>query len=168
MIEATALLWGAQPVAGLLLVAALVLFLVNAVRLVAIDARVHLLPNRIIFPWYPIALLLLVLAAAMAGEMMTALRVVVSGVALFLFYLLLHVINPGGMGLGDVKLAGILGMYLGFLSWSHLLFGTLLAFVTGALWAGALMVLRRANRKSTFAFGPFMFLGTTAALFMTV
>lgn len=168
MIEATVLLWGAQPVAGLLLAAALVLFLLNAVRLVVIDARVHQLPNRIIFPWYPMSLLLLVLAAAVGGEMMTALRVVGAGLALFLFYLLLHVINPGGMGLGDVKLAGILGMYLGFLSWSHLLLGTLLAFVTGALWACGLMVLRRANRKSTFAFGPFMFLGTAVALFMTL
>lgn len=167
MIEATALMWAAHPLAGVLLAAALLLFLLNAVRLVAIDARVHLLPNRIIFPWYPMAFLLLVVSAALAGELATAVRVIVAGLALFLFYLLLHLINPAGMGLGDVKLAGILGMYLGYLSWSHLLFGTLLAFLTGALWAIAMMLLRRANRKSTFAFGPFMFLGTAVGLFMT-
>lgn len=167
MIEVAAVFWEARPVAGLLLIAALILFVFNAVRLVAIDVRSHLLPNRIIFPWYPLALLLLVLAAALAGELATALRVVVAGIVLLLFYLLLHVISPAGMGLGDVKLAGILGMYLGLLSWTHVLLGTLLAFVAGALWAGSLMVLRRANRKSRFAFGPFMFLGAAVALFMT-
>ena len=68
------------------------------------------------------------------------------------------------MGLGDVKLAGILGMYLGYLSWEHLLLATLATFVLGGAYGIALIALRRATRKSHIPFGPFMVVGAAAAL----
>jgi leader peptidase (prepilin peptidase)/N-methyltransferase len=164
MIDAFGELRAAQPAAAVPLALALLLFVVNGARLAWIDARTHLLPNRIVFPWYPAALTLLGASAAIAGDWGALIRLVLAGAALFAFYLVLHLIQPGGMGLGDVKLAGILGMYLGFLTWEHLLLGTLATFVVGGAYGLAMILARRATRKSSIPFGPFMILGTAAAL----
>jgi len=154
----------AAPAALVTLVLACVLFLVNGARLAWIDARTHVLPNRIIVPWYPFAVVLLLSTAALAGDWAGLGRVLLAGLALFCFYLLLHVIQPRGMGLGDVKLAGILGLYLGYLGWPHVLLGTLLAFLLGAVVGLVLIILRRAGLKSALAFGPYMIAGTGTAL----
>ncbi|MFB0836225.1 prepilin peptidase [Arthrobacter halodurans] len=164
MIDALGELRAAQPLAVVPLALALFLFLVNGARLAWIDARTHLLPNRIVFPWYPAAFLLLGTAAAAAGDWGALLRLTLAGVALFAFYLVLHLIQPNGMGLGDVKLAGILGMYLGYLSWEHLLLATLVTFVLGGVFGVLMIAARRATRKSSIPFGPFMILGSGAAL----
>lgn len=154
----------AAPAALVTLVLACVLFLVNGARLAWIDARTHMLPNRIIVPWYPFAVVLLLATAALAGDWEGLGRVLLAGLTLFGFYLLLHVIQPRGMGLGDVKLAGILGLYLGYLGWPHVLLGTLLAFLLGAVVGLVLISLRRAGLKSALAFGPYMIAGTATAL----
>lgn len=168
MIEAVSTLWATRSPGLVPLLLALLLFVVNGVRLAWIDARTHLLPNRIIFPWYPFAALLLGAAAVMAGDWSALGRMLLCGVVLFAFYLLLHVIQPHGMGLGDVKLAGIAGMYLGYLSWFNLLLGTLTAFVLGALLGVVLLSLRQVGLKSQLAFGPFIILGTTAGILVAV
>lgn len=164
MIDAVTELRAAASLGVIPLVLALLMFVVNGARLAWIDARSHLLPNRIILPWYPMAFVLLGLSAALAGQWDSLLRLVLAAAALFAFYLLLHLIQPSGMGLGDVKLAGVLGMYLGYLGWEHLLLATMATFVLGALFGLLLMALRRATRKSSLAFGPFMVIGAAAAL----
>jgi leader peptidase (prepilin peptidase)/N-methyltransferase len=68
-------------------------------------------------------------------------------------------IYPGGMGFGDVKLAGVLGLFLGFLGWPELVVGTFSAFVLGGLFSIALLLTRRATRKSGIPFGPWMLAG---------
>jgi leader peptidase (prepilin peptidase)/N-methyltransferase len=164
MIDALGALRADHPAAVVPLALALLLFVVNGARLAWIDARTRLLPNRIIFPWYPAALVLLGAAAALSADWGTLLRLALAGIALFAFYLLLHLVQPGGMGMGDVKLAGILGMYLGFLTWEHLMLATLVTFVLGGLFGIGMILARRATRKSAFAFGPFMVAGAAAAL----
>jgi leader peptidase (prepilin peptidase)/N-methyltransferase len=164
MIDAVTELRAAASLGVIPLVLALLMFVVNGARLAWIDARSHLLPNRIILPWYPMAFVLLGLSAALARQWDSLLRLVLAAAALFAFYLLLHLIQPSGMGLGDVKLAGVLGMYLGYLGWEHLLLATMATFVLGALFGLLLMALRRATRKSSLAFGPFMVIGAAAAL----
>lgn len=164
MIDALGDLRADHPAAVVPLALALLLFLVNGARLAWIDARTHLLPNRIIFPWYPAALLLLGTTAALAADWGALLRLALAGLVLFAFYLVLHLVQPGGMGMGDVKLAGILGMYLGFLTWEHLLLATLVTFVLGGLFGVVMIIARRATRKSAIAFGPFMVAGAAAAL----
>nr|WP_249777296.1 A24 family peptidase [Arthrobacter sp. C9C5] len=152
-----------------------------AARLTVIDVRHHLLPNRIIFPSYAVAgVLLLGAAAAQAVSVAGAsapdggaglfgvpgLRVVAGGAVLWLFYFLLRAVYPPGMGFGDVKLAGVLGMYLGFLGWGHVFAGTFAAFLFGGLWSVALLVSRRGTLKSDIPFGPFMLAGTVAAMLL--
>ncbi|WP_258805264.1 prepilin peptidase [Pseudarthrobacter sp. NS4] len=171
-------LWQHNPVAFWLVLAACLYFAVMAVRLTVIDVRHHLLPNRIVFPSYAVAGVLLVAAAALAGagEMvndapLAALlavpaRVVAGAALLWLFYFVLRLVYPPGMGFGDVKLAGVLGMYLGYLGWGHLFAGTFLAFLLGGLWSVALLAARRGTLKSSIPFGPFMLAGTAAAMLL--
>jgi leader peptidase (prepilin peptidase)/N-methyltransferase len=68
------------------------------------------------------------------------------------------------MGFGDVKLAGVLGLVLGWLGWSILLVGGFLGFLLGAVVGGALMAVRKAGRKSKIPFGPFMLAGALLAI----
>jgi leader peptidase (prepilin peptidase)/N-methyltransferase len=68
------------------------------------------------------------------------------------------------MGFGDVKLAGVLGLALGWLGWGELVVGGFLGFFLGALIGGGLMLARKAGRKSKIPFGPFMLLGTLLAI----
>ncbi len=179
MIERLGTLGTANPLAFWLALAACVYFFVMAVRLTVIDVRHHLLPDRIVFPSYAIAGVLLLGAAAslllpggqdVAGTAdagvfgVPGLRVLAGGAALWLFYFLLHAVYPPGMGFGDVKLAGVLGMYLGFLGWGHVMAGTFAAFVLGGLWSLGLLAARRGNLQSAIPFGPFMLAGTLAAM----
>jgi leader peptidase (prepilin peptidase)/N-methyltransferase len=69
------------------------------------------------------------------------------------------------MGLGDVKLAGLLGLYLGYLGWGPLVVGAFAAFLLGGLYALTLITLRRAGRKSGIPFGPWMLAGAWVGLF---
>ncbi|MBG6180318.1 prepilin peptidase [Arthrobacter sp. CAN_A1] len=151
-------------VSAVLAVLALLGFLVVGARLSIIDVRSHLLPNRIIFPAYPSAGLLLGLAGLLAGDGARVLTMIGGAVVLWLAYFLLRVLYPAGMGFGDVKLAGLLGLYLGFVGWSHLLWGTIAAFGLGALWGVVLIASRRGTLTSAMPFGPFMIAGTALAM----
>lgn len=182
MIQRLAELWQHAPFAFWLVLAACGYFAVIAVRLTVIDVRHHLLPNRIVFPAYAVAGVLLLAAAAfadagagtgpeassgLAGPLaIPALRVVAGSAVLWLFYFILRFAYPPGMGFGDVKLAGVLGMYLGYLGWGHLFAGTFLAFLLGGLWSIALLAARKGTLKSSIPFGPFMLAGAAAAMLL--
>lgn len=180
MIQRLGELWQHTPLAFWLVLAACVYFAVMAVRLTVIDVRHHLLPNRIVFPSYAVAGVLLLAAAVFAGAgagqgsagpaaglmAVPALRVVAGAASLWLFYFILRFAYPPGMGFGDVKLAGVLGMYLGYLGWGHLFAGTFLAFLLGGLWSIALLAARRGTLKSAIPFGPFMLAGAAAAMLL--
>jgi leader peptidase (prepilin peptidase) / N-methyltransferase len=76
-------------------------------------------------------------------------------------------VYPGGMGFGDVKLAGLLGLYLGWLGWSSVWVGAFAGFLLGGLAGGGLLLAGRANRRTTIPFGPAMLAGALLALFVT-
>jgi leader peptidase (prepilin peptidase)/N-methyltransferase len=83
---------------------------------------------------------------------------------LFLFFFGLAFVYPAGMGMGDVKLAGLVGGVLAYMSWAALVIGAFAGFLLGALVGGALLATRRAGRKTAIPFGPFMIAGALLAL----
>jgi leader peptidase (prepilin peptidase)/N-methyltransferase len=78
---------------------------------------------------------------------------------LYAFYFVLMFVYPAGMGFGDVKLAGVLGLYLGWVGWGAVLVGAFGAFLLGGVVSVALIATGRATRKSGIPFGPFMLAG---------
>jgi leader peptidase (prepilin peptidase) / N-methyltransferase len=164
MLLELARLWPANPLAFWALLAAGAYLLAIGVRLSWIDLRTHRLPNRIVFPAYAVAGVLLGTAALAGGQPVRLLGLAAGGAVLWLFYFIVRFVYPAGMGFGDVKLAGVLGLYLGYVDWLLLLWGTFAAFLLGGLYGVALMVLRRAGLKSAIPFGPFMIAGALLAL----
>jgi len=130
--------------------------------LVTIDLAEHRLPDVIVLPMYPILLGGFTATAAVSGEWGDLGRSVAAMAALGAGYFALAWINPAGLGLGDVKLAGVLGLFLGWFGWANLLAGTLAAFLLGGAFAVVLLITRRANRKTAFPFGPWMVAGAAA------
>ena len=136
------------------------LYLVSVgLALAAIDLDTKRLPDPLTLPSYVVLGALLLLPAVADGQWTPYLRAWLAAAALFAFYFLLLVIYPGGMGFGDVKLAGVLGLGLGWLGWGVLVVGGFLGFFLGAVVGGGLMLVRRAGRKTKIPFGPFMLLG---------
>lgn len=129
------------------------------VALTVIDIDALRLPFVIVAPAFIVAVVLLGGASLAAGDGASALRAVLGAAALWSFYRLLHAINPRGMGYGDVRLAGVLGLYLAWLGWGTLAVGAFLGFFTGGLGGIALMLLQRANLKSHIPYGPYLLLG---------
>ncbi len=138
--------------------------------LTLIDLDVHRLPDLIVLPSYPIVVVLLFVPTVVTGQWDALLRGMLAGLALFVGYLVLALISPGGggLGFGDVKLAGVLGLLLGWLGWSPAIVSVLAAFIIGGFIALILLLLRRTSRSSSIAFGPSMILGAWVALIFPV
>ena len=152
-----------------LLPAYLYLGAVSAV-LTLIDIDVHRLPDLIVLPSYPIVFVLLLVPTVVSSDWGALLRGVLAGFALFVGYLVLALVSPGGggLGFGDVKLAGVLGLLLGWVGWGPAIVSVLAAFVIGGFIALLLLLARRATRSSSIAFGPSMILGAWVALMFPV
>ncbi|MFI5099279.1 MAG: prepilin peptidase [Actinomycetes bacterium] len=129
------------------------------VALGAIDLDTRKLPNSIVLPSYGVAAALLGLASLLGHDGAAAVRAVGAGAALYAFYYVLAWIWPRGMGFGDVKLSGVVGMYLGWLSWGALVVGGFAGFLIGGLTGIVLILAGRAGRKSTIPYGPYMLVG---------
>ncbi|GAA4540498.1 prepilin peptidase [Streptomyces collinus] len=134
------------------------------VLLTVVDFRVRRLPDPLTLPFAGAALVLLGLTALVpehAGHWTTA---VLGSLALGGGYFVLFLINPAGMGFGDVKLALGAGAALGWYGWPTVMLGTFVGFLLGALYGAALVITRRADRKSAIPFGPFLITGALLGL----
>ena len=129
------------------------------VALACIDWDTRRLPNALTLPSYAVGGALLTGAAAATNHWSMLLRAAIGMVALFGLYFLLAFIYPAGMGFGDVKLAGLLGLYLAWLGWGELTVGAFAAFLVGGVFSLALLAAGRASRKSGIPFGPWMIAG---------
>jgi leader peptidase (prepilin peptidase)/N-methyltransferase len=149
---------------GLVIVAYLY-FAAISIVLTLIDLDTHRLPNSIVLPSYLVAGILFTVAAWLTGEWGLLLVAAVGMAVMYLLYFLLRAARPGGMGGGDVKLAGVVGLYLGWLGWGALAVGAFAAFLYGGVFGIALLLLRRAGRKTAIPFGPWMILGAWTGVF---
>jgi len=135
--------------------------------LVVIDVRSHRLPNRIVLPTLGVLVLLVVIEAMATGDATRMVRALLGGLVLGGFYAVLHLASRQGMGGGDVKLAAVIGLVLAWHGWTTLVLGAAAAFLLGAVLALTLMALRRADRRTRIAFGPWMILGAALAIGLT-
>ena len=136
-----------------------------SVALALIDLETHRLPDKIVLPAYAVGAVLYCSAALISGDFGRLLSAGLGLVALWLLYFLMAVLYPGGMGFGDVKLAGVLGLFLGWLGWGTLIVGSFAAFLLGGVFALLLLATKRVSRKGGIPFGPWMLAGAWVGIF---
>ncbi|MFC4137435.1 MULTISPECIES: A24 family peptidase [unclassified Microbacterium] len=132
--------------------------------LLVIDARTHRLPNRIVLPTLGALLVLVGVEALLTGDVARIVRSLLGMLLLAGFYAVMRLTSRQGVGGGDVKLAAVIGLVLGWHGWQALAIGAASAFVLGALYALVLMALRRADRSTRIAFGPWMIVGAALGI----
>lgn len=128
-----------------------------------IDIDTHLLPRRIVYRTIAVAMPLLVLSAFFDNTG-SVFGMFVGGFGMWCMLRVLEVLSRGDLGGGDVGLGGLLGLYLGWVSYEAILVGLVASFFVGGLFAVVLVVSRKANRHTHFAFGPFLIVGTLIAV----
>jgi leader peptidase (prepilin peptidase)/N-methyltransferase len=109
---------------------------------------------------------LLVIAALVKHEPHRIWTMVVGAAGALAFMLIVYVASRGGMGDGDVRLAPLLGAYLGWLNPGMVAMGFFLAFLFGAVVGVAVMIASHGGRKTAVPFGPFLAAGTIAAIWL--
>ena len=142
----------------------LLLGLVSVV-VVLVDARLHKIATRMIYPAAAFGFVLLAIAGFSDGRNDAVLRAGVGAVAASAFIWLLILVYPSGMGEGDARLMLFLGLFLGWQGWRHVYLGILAGFLLGSIAGVALIIVRRAGRKTQMAFGPYLCAG---AMFITL
>ena len=123
-----------------------------------VDWRTRLLPVRLVVPSYVVVGLLLLGAFAVERDTDQLVGSLLAWVGVFAVFFVLWFIYPRGLGYGDVRLSGLIGMALGWLGWSAVLVGTYAGFLLGAVIGGVLALLRVVDRRG-YPFGPFMLVG---------
>jgi leader peptidase (prepilin peptidase)/N-methyltransferase len=139
-------------------------FFAALVAISVIDLRHYLIPNRVVYPALAVSIPLLVLASAAGHQWDRLFDALLGAAAAWALLLLVHVASPRGMGFGDVRLAFVLGLFLGWLGLDRVALGLFLGFLLGAVAGVALILLRRRTRKDSIPFGPFLALGALIAV----
>ncbi|MEV6492470.1 prepilin peptidase, partial [Actinoplanes sp. NPDC051633] len=134
-----------------------------AIALAAIDLDVFRLPDAIVKPSYAVALALLISAAYLGDNWWAVARGLIAAATMWLFFRVVAIFGP--MGGGDIKLAPLLGFYLGWLGWGAVAIGAFAGFLLGGLAGVLLMAVRLARFKSKIPFGPYMLAGAFVAVF---
>ncbi len=155
----------AATVALVIQIAAFLYLTAITVALAMIDIDTHTLPNSIVLPGYIVGILMFTAASVVGGDYAALLRAGIGMVGLGAIYFVIAMIYPGGMGFGDVKLAGVLGLFLGWMGWGALAIGGFSAFLLGGLFGIGLIIFRGAKRKSGIPFGPWMLAGAWLGVF---
>ena len=143
---------------------AYLLFFAVLLAVSVIDLDHFLIPNRIVYPCLFASVPLLAGASLARGDADPIVRAVVGAVLAWTGLLVIHLVNPRGMGFGDVRLAAVIGLFLGWLSYTHVLLGIFLGFAAAAIIGIGLLVAGRKGRKDPVPFGPFLALGAVLAV----
>lgn len=134
------------------------------VWLAAMDITEHRLPRRIVWPLYPVTTALFGVSAALSDQHVRWWWMLWGFAIMGGLFALLRLVYPAGMGLGDVRLAGVLGLATGFGSVWHTLLALLLTFVLAGTVCVVLIAGRRITMSTRVAFGPFMLLGSLGVI----
>jgi leader peptidase (prepilin peptidase)/N-methyltransferase len=154
--------FGTQPA-----VAAFAYLGVIAVALTEIDLAVQRLPDRLTLLTYPPVIVLLGMTAVFDGNGAALIRALLGGLALSAWYVLLGLASAGQLGSGDIKLAGLVGLALGWLGWQTLIAGASFGFVLAAVAGLALVATRRISWRAKISFGPYILAGALLAVLAT-
>jgi leader peptidase (prepilin peptidase)/N-methyltransferase len=129
-----------------------------------VDLTTRRLPNRIVLPALAASVVLLVVAAWLDGVIERWYGALIGGAVLFGLYLVLALVSSQGMGMGDVKLAAIVGLYGGYLGLTGWFVAAAAGFVIGGVVALIGIAVRKADRRSLIPFGPWMLAGLYVAV----
>ena len=145
---------------------ALLAFAACATVLSIVDLAEKRLPNAVVFPALGAVAVLLVPVTWATGVWMSLVWALVGSAAMFAVYFVLALISPASMGMGDVKLALVIGLLLGWFGLSTWLVGLLAAFVVGGVIALVALVLKRVTLRGSIPFGPSMLVGALVAVML--
>jgi leader peptidase (prepilin peptidase)/N-methyltransferase len=129
------------------------------VALSAIDLEHYILPNRILYPTDAAAIVLLAVASGATHDWGAFIRALLAGAVAFAVFFVIHIASPRGMGFGDVRLAFLLGLALGWLGWGEVAGGLFAGFLYGAVIGVVLIAVKIRGRKQQIPFGPFLATG---------
>jgi leader peptidase (prepilin peptidase)/N-methyltransferase len=132
-----------------------------------VDLRERRLPNRVLLPGTGLAVLLLTGAALVSDRWDDLGRGLLAALACFGLLLVMALISPSGLGMGDVKLVALTGLYLGWLGWPVVLVGLFLGFLAQGLLGLGLLAARRAGLRTDLPFGPALLAGALASAVLT-
>lgn len=141
----------------------LVLF-AGLVAISVVDLERHVIPNRVVYPTLFAGLALLGGAALLDGDPGQLLRALIGAGAAWAALLCLHLISPGDTGFGDVRLAFLLGLFLGWLGLGHVVLGIFAGFVFGAVIGVGLVVAGVRGRTDPLPLAPFLSAGAVFAI----
>ncbi|MGW7686127.1 prepilin peptidase [Kribbella sp. NPDC054772] len=131
-----------------------------------IDARTRFLPSVIIWPTYAVVGVALLGAAVATGDWSSLRRAAIAGAIGFAVFYVLWFAFPRGVGFGDVRLSGLLGLALGWLGWGQFVSGLYGGFFLGAVVGIVLIAAKVMTRKQMVPFGPFMLVGALAGVLL--
>ncbi|MGY1603609.1 prepilin peptidase [Geodermatophilus sp. SYSU D00815] len=159
LVPGAVLLTGARPAT-----AAYVWAAGAALVLAGTDLAAHRLPDVVTLPSYAVCAAALVADAALLGTWSALLRAALAAAAAFGLAALGAFASPEGLGFGDVKLLGLLGLLLGWVGWGVLLAGVFAGLLIGAGVSLLLLALRRVGWRTALPFGPPLLVGAVLAL----
>lgn len=157
--------WLVASVFDWALLPALAVFGSATLALTLIDIDHQLIPNRVLFPALGVAAPLLAIGAVIDGDGRYLIRAFIGAVVYFVALLIVALIARGGFGMGDVKLALLLGLFLGYRGWDVWAVGFFLAILLGGVASILVLVFTRKGKNAKFAYGPYLVLGSWIALF---
>ena len=131
-----------------------------------VDVRTRRIPSRLLVPSYPIGAALLFIASAAGSSWWSLARGAIAMSVVAGCYLLLALTFVGQFGMADVRIGGLLGLYLGWLGWPVVLTGTLSAWLLAALFVGWRRSAGRADRVAPVPMGPFLVTGALIAILL--
>lgn len=144
---------------------AFLVLLASLLALACIDLELLLLPKSIIYPTLVAETGLLLLAAAVTGEWHRLLLAAICAASWFVLFYALNFASPRYLGFGDVRLAPLLGLGLGWLGWRYVVLGFFLANLVGALIGIFLIATKRMNRDQPIPYGVFLAMGAAIAIY---